>query len=73
MDDEDIDVALLYPTIGICWEGLVTDPALATAYTRAYNRYIVDFCSHDPLRLVPVAHISLIDEDGAVERGRARP
>jgi predicted TIM-barrel fold metal-dependent hydrolase len=38
MDDEGIDVALLYPTIGICWEGHVTDPALASAYTRAYNR-----------------------------------
>jgi len=73
MDDENIDIALLYPTIGICWEGLVTDPALATAYTRAYNRYIVDFCSHDPVRLVPVAHISLIDEHGAVEEAaRAR-
>ncbi len=67
MDEEDIDIALLYPTIGICWEGLVTDPALATAYSRAYNRFIVDFCSHDPVRLVPVAHISLIDEHGAVE------
>lgn len=67
MDDEGIDVALLYPTIGICWEGLVTEPALATAYTRAYNRYIVDFCAHDPRRLVPVAHISLIDESGAVD------
>lgn len=73
MDDEGIDVALLYPTIGICWEGHVTDPALATAYSRAYNRYIVDFCSHDPRRLVPVAHISLIDEHGAVEEAiRAR-
>lgn len=73
MDDEGIDVALLYPTIGICWEGHVTDPALATAYSRAYNRYIVDFCSHDPRRLVPVAHVSLIDEHGAVEEAiRAR-
>ena len=67
MDDEGIDISLLYPTIGICWEGLVTDAALATAYTRAYNRYIVDFCSYSPERLVPVAHISLIDERGAVE------
>ena len=67
MDDEGIDISLLYPTIGICWEGLVTDPALATAYARAYNRYIVDFSSYDPRRLVPVAHISLIDEHGAVE------
>lgn len=67
MDAEGIDVALLYPTLSLCWEGIVTDPALATAYTRAYNRYIVDFCGHDPSRLVPVAHISLIDEARAVE------
>src|SRR5262249_46420590 len=73
MDSEGIDAALLYPTIGICWEGIVTDPKLATAYTRAYNRYIVDFCSHDPIRLVPVAHLSLIDEHGAVDEAvRAR-
>src|SRR5690349_12398446 len=32
MDSEGIDIALLYPTIGICWEGMVTEPALATAY-----------------------------------------
>jgi predicted TIM-barrel fold metal-dependent hydrolase len=67
MDEEGIDIALLYPTIGICWEGHVTDPALATAYARAYNRYIVDFCSHDPHRLVPVAHVSLIDAEGATD------
>ncbi len=67
MDDEQIDVALLYPTIGISWEGLVRDPELATAYCRAYNRWIVDFCSHDRRRLVPIAHISLMDPRGAVE------
>lgn len=73
MDAEEIDVALIYPTIGICWEGMVTDPALANAYTRAYNRYIVDFCSHDRSRLVPVAHISLLDPDFAVDEAtRAR-
>jgi predicted TIM-barrel fold metal-dependent hydrolase len=67
MDDEKIDVALLYPTIGIAWEGLVETPALATAYARAYNRWIVDFCSHDRRRLVPIAHICLKDPAGAVE------
>jgi predicted TIM-barrel fold metal-dependent hydrolase len=67
MDDERIDVALLYPTIGISWEGLVRDPKLATAYCRAYNRWIVDFCSHDRRRLVPIAHISLMDPQGAIE------
>ncbi|MDH4362502.1 MAG: amidohydrolase [Acidimicrobiia bacterium] len=70
MDAEEIDVALLYPTIGICWEGAVTDPGLANAYSRAYNRYITDFCSHDPTRLVPVAHISLLDPAFAVEETR---
>jgi len=34
LDQEGIDRVLLYPTIGICWEGNVSDPLLATAYTR---------------------------------------
>ena len=67
MDEEGIDLALLYPTIGIFWEGWVQDPKLATAYCRAYNRWLVDFCSEDKKRLFPVAHISLIDPEGAVE------
>lgn len=67
MDEEGIDVSLLYPTIGICWEGAVRDAKLAAAYTRAYNRWLVDFCSHDPVRLVPIAHISLLDPELAVE------
>jgi predicted TIM-barrel fold metal-dependent hydrolase len=67
MDDEQIDIALLYPTIGIAWEGMVRDPKIATAYCRAYNRWLVEFCSHDRRRLVPVAHICLKDPEGAVE------
>ena len=46
-------MVLLYPTIGIAWEGRRPDPQLATAYSRAYNRWIVDFCSADRRRLVP--------------------
>ncbi len=73
MDQEKIDVVLLYPTIGIAWEGLVRDPQLGTAYCRAYNRWLVDFCSTDRRRLVPIAHISLMDPEGAVaEVARAR-
>ena len=70
MDAEQIDIALLYPTIGICWEGHVQDPALAHAYTEAYNRWLVDFCSHDPRRLVPIAHINLLDIGLAVQEIR---
>ena len=73
MDGEKIDVVLLYPTIGISWEGLVRDPQLATAYCRAYNRWLVDFCATDKRRLVPIAHICLMDPEGAVaEVERAR-
>ncbi len=67
MDDEGIDIAMLYPTIGIFWEGWVQDPKLATAYSRAYNRWLMDFCSYDKKRLFPIAHISLLDPEGAVE------
>ncbi|MBV1906493.1 MAG: amidohydrolase [Pseudomonadales bacterium] len=73
LDEEGIDRVLLYPTIGICWEGNVSDGKLATAYTQAYNKWIADFCRTDPLRLVPIAHISLLDPEGAaleVERAR---
>jgi len=73
MDDEGIDVSLLYPTIGICWEGLVEDPGLGTAYARAYNRWVADFCRHDPRRLIPIAHISLLEPaaaEGELRRAR---
>jgi len=73
MDEEGIDIAFLYPTIGICWEGAVNDAKLATAYTRAYNRWLADFCRDNPRRLYPIAHISLLDPEGAVaETLRAR-
>src|SRR5262245_15635383 len=39
MDDEKIDYALLYPTLGLLWERDVSDPALAAAYARAYNNW----------------------------------
>ena len=60
LDAENIDIALLYTTVGLLWEAEVEDPALAQAYTRAYNRWICEFCA-DEERLVPTAHISLSD------------
>ena len=73
MDAEQIDVSLLYPTIGLCWEDVVRDPELAIAYARAYNRWLADWCRTDPRRLYPVAHIPLLDaERAAVEAERAR-
>ncbi|MCH2172758.1 amidohydrolase [Myxococcota bacterium] len=73
MDEEQIDVSLLYPTIGLCWEDIVRDADLSIAYARAYNRWLADWCRSAPDRLYPIAHIPLLDADLAVaEAQRAR-
>jgi predicted TIM-barrel fold metal-dependent hydrolase len=59
LDREHLEAALLYPTLGVLWEAECEDLELAQAYTRAYNRWILDFCADGHGRLVPVAHLSL--------------
>ena len=77
MDQEGIDISFLYPTIGIMWEGAAgldddpaEGPALAAAYCRAYNNWILDFCKPYPDRLIPIAHISILDVESAVAEMR---
>ena len=60
LDAENIDIAILYTTVGLLWEAELKDPELSQAYTRAYNRWITEFCADSP-RLVPTAHLSLSD------------
>jgi predicted TIM-barrel fold metal-dependent hydrolase len=60
LDAEGIDAAVLYTTIGLLWEAELDDPELSQAYTRAYNRWICEFCAGSD-RLVPTAHLSLSD------------
>ena len=64
LDAEHIDAAILYTTIGLLWESELEDPELSQAYTRAYNRWICEFCSGSP-RLVPTAHLTLGDPEAA--------
>ena len=66
MDQTGIDVSVLFPTLGLIWEPGAKDVGLSAAYCRAYNNWIVDFCSADPQRLVPVAHIVLLDINEAI-------
>jgi len=61
LDLEGLDAAFIYPTLGVLWEAECTDVEIAQAYTRAYNRWIVDFCSDSGGRLIPIAHLSLGD------------
>ena len=67
MDQDRIDISVLFPTLGLIWEPGITNVELSSAYCRAYNNWIVDFCSADPQRLVPVAHIVLLDIDEAIK------
>jgi predicted TIM-barrel fold metal-dependent hydrolase len=66
MDRDGISHALLYPSLGLQWEAEVPDAGYALAHCRAYNRWIEEFCSGSGGRLVPIAHLSLGDVDGAV-------
>jgi predicted TIM-barrel fold metal-dependent hydrolase len=66
MDQEGIDVAVLYPSFGLfalATDGL--DPALALAISRAYNDWLHEFCATDPSRLKAVAMVPRQDPEGA--------
>jgi len=65
LDQENLAKTVLYPTLGLLWECEVSDPELTLAYQRAYNRWIADFCRDSAGRLVPIAHLSLLDPAAA--------
>ena len=71
LDAEHIDAAVIYTTTGLLWEAELQDAELSQAYTRAYNRWICEWCSDSGGRLdargAPVARRS------RRRRGRARP
>jgi predicted TIM-barrel fold metal-dependent hydrolase len=72
LDQENLDRSLLYPTIGLLWEAEVDDPEIRLAFMRAYNRWLADFCRDSGGRLVPIAHLTLLDPEGsAAELERA--
>ena len=71
MDKEGLDVAVLYPSIGL---GIMMreeiSTRLAAAIARAYNDWLHDFCQADPQRLKGAAMISLHDVSEAVKETR---
>jgi len=72
MDECGIDVGFLYPSIGLSLDSETDDPELLAAYCRVYNDWLTDFCKPYPNRLIPVAHIPLMNiEDGVIELKRA--
>ena len=67
LDAEGLDYQILFPTLGLLWEGEVQDPGLAAALCRAYNTWAFEVCSGHLDRLFPAAHISLRDSALAVQ------
>lgn len=65
LDMENIERALLYPSLGVLWVAEVEDEAVIQPNLTAYNRWIVDFCSDSGGRLVPIAQLSLGDVEAA--------
>ncbi|MCH8087400.1 MAG: amidohydrolase [Chloroflexi bacterium] len=61
MDAEGIDVSIMYPSLGLGWEDICSDPKLAAANCRAYNNWLLDFCKPYPNRLIAAAHIPTLD------------
>jgi predicted TIM-barrel fold metal-dependent hydrolase len=71
MDEEGIDVAVIYPTRGLFAQGIDgMDTKLAAAIARAYNNWLYDFCAVNPQRLLGAGMISPFEIDDAVTEAR---
>ena len=71
MDAEGVDVAVIYPTLGL-YALAVPDinPKLAAAIARAYNNWLHEFCQADSDRLIGAALVSPFDVNDAVAETR---
>lgn len=60
LDLDGIDVAVLYPSIGLNFWA-IEDPKAAVALARAYNDWLTEYCSVDPRRLIGAAMLPFQD------------
>lgn len=68
MDRTGVDRCLLFPSLTLALlavEGMA--PKRATAFARAYNRWLQDYCRLSPERLLAAGVLSLRDPEGAVQ------
>ncbi len=65
MDREGIDIAVLYPSVGLFLEA-IDDSAVAEACCRVYNDWLADFCRTNPARLIGIAGMPMQDVSAAV-------
>ncbi len=67
MDEHGIDVTLLYPSLALGWQDECQDSDLAASYCRVYNDWLTDFCRPYSERLIPIAQISLLRVEDAID------
>ncbi len=70
MDSEGIWAQVLYPNVGGFGSGgflKLGEPALMLECVQAYNDFLVEWCSEDPRRLVPVAAMPFWDVEASVK------
>ena len=71
MDQEGVDVAVIYPSRGLCGVAIDgMDPKLASAIAKAYNNWLYDFCREDPQRLLAAGMLNPFDIDDALVEAR---
>jgi predicted TIM-barrel fold metal-dependent hydrolase len=63
--EDGIEASVLYPSEALLAYG-IPDPGLCSATMRAYNDFIAEFCSEDPLRLKGIALLNVDDPVEAV-------
>jgi predicted TIM-barrel fold metal-dependent hydrolase len=73
LDDQDLDGVSAEVLFGAVGDAPLasTDPRLTRAGFSAYNRWLADFCAHDPARLIGIAVIPCDDPDDAIAEVRA--
>ena len=65
MDGEGIDLAVLYPSLGLnFWS--ITDTRKAASLARAYNDWLAEYCAADPARLFGAAMVPWQSIDASV-------
>jgi predicted TIM-barrel fold metal-dependent hydrolase len=69
MDDEGIDQAVLYPTIGL-YASVIDVPLTAVALAAAYNDWLAGYCAADTRRLFGAAMLPLQDPAAAARELR---
>lgn len=67
MDEDEVDVAYLYPSQVLSVMPTIRSSAFALALEQAYNDWLLDYCSVDPRRLRPIALVPQQDLILAVE------